>query len=65
MRGTIRFWWKKGVLHLRRNCGALLKRNSSGIPFLVDSTRGGNEEDSPFSEDKRSPLLEEDKRKSE
>jgi len=27
--------------------------------FLVDSTRGGNEEDSPFSEDKRSPPLEE------
>ena len=36
MRRTIRFWWKKGVLHLRSNWGALLKRNSSGIPFLGD-----------------------------
>ena len=65
MRRTIRFWRKKEILHLRSNCGALLKRNSSGIPFLVDSTRGGNEEDSPFSVDKRSPPLEEDKRKVE
>jgi len=44
---------------------SLLKRNSSGILFLVDSTRGGNEEDSPFSEEKRSPPLEEDKIKVE
>ena len=65
MRRTIRFWWKKGVLHLRSNSRALLKRNSSEIPFLVDSTRGGNEEDSPFLVDKRSPPLEEEKRKAE
>jgi len=65
MRRTIRFWWKKGVLHLRSNSRALLKRNSSEIPFLVDSTIGGNGEDSPFSVDKRSPPLEEEKRKVE
>ena len=29
----------------------------TSTPFLVDSTRGGNEEDSPFSKDKRRPLL--------
>ena len=50
---------------MQSNCGALLKRNSSGIPFLVDSTKGGNEEDSPFSVDKRSPPLEEEKKKAE
>ena len=42
------------------------KRNSSGIPCLVDSTRGGNaEEDFPFSVDKRSPPPEEYKWKAE
>ena len=62
MRRTIHCWWKKGVLHLRSNSRAHLERNSSGIPFLVDSTRGGNEEESPFSVEKRSPPLEEEKR---
>ena len=65
MRRTIRFWWKKGVLYWRSNCGALLKRNFSGIAFLVDSTKEGNEEVSPFSADKRSPPLEEYKWKAD
>ena len=36
------------------NCNALIKRNFPGIQFLVDSIKGGNKEDSPFSVEKRS-----------
>ena len=42
-----------------------MELSSKGIPFLVDSTKGGNEEDFPFSVGKRSPPLEEEKRKAE
>jgi len=46
-----------------------VEHSSKGIPrefrFCLDSTKGGNEEDSPFSVDKRSPSLEEEKRKAE
>ena len=46
-----------------------MEHSSKGIPrefrFCLDSTRGGNEEDSPFLVDKRSPPLEEEKRKAE
>ena len=35
--------------------GVTAELSSKGIPFLVDSTRGENEEDSPISVDKRSP----------
>jgi len=39
MRRTIRFWWKKGALHLMSNCNALIKRNFPGIPFLEEMRR--------------------------
>ena len=61
MKRILHFWWKKWVLHLRSNSRALLKRNSSRNPFLVDSTRGRYEEDFPISEDKRSPPVKKDK----
>ena len=35
--------------------GVTAEISSKEIPFLVDSTRGENEEDSPISVDKRSP----------
>ena len=52
--------WKKGVYLLWSNCGALLKRNSWGIPLSVDQ-----QEDYPFSVDKRSLPFVEYKRKAE